>query len=119
MQTASSRENADGYLLTTARVRHFRHLYPSTEEDGQNAYASPLWARDLRHVPPALVITAEFYPLRDEGEAYGALLKEAGVPVEIKRYNGMIHGFFSLGQVMAQGKHAIVDAAVTLRAALA
>src|SRR5262249_4681254 len=117
--TASYRENADGYLLTTAAVRHFWRLYLPTEEDGQNPYAFPLRARDLRRVPPALVITAEFHALRDEGEAYGARLKEAGVPVEIKRYNGMIHGFFSLGHVMAQGKQAIVDAAAALRAALA
>jgi acetyl esterase len=66
-----------------------------------------------------LVITAEFDPLHDEGEAYGARLKEAGVPVEIKRYNGMIHGFFSLGHVMDQGKKAITDACAALRAALA
>jgi acetyl esterase len=66
-----------------------------------------------------MVITAEFDPLRDEGEAYGARLREAGVPVIIKRYEGMIHGFFSLGHMMTQGKQAVADAAAGLRAAFA
>jgi acetyl esterase len=117
--TASYRENADGYLLTRDSMQWFWRHYLPTEEDGQNPYASPFRARDVRRVAPALVITAEFDPLRDEGEAYGARLREAGVPVEIKRYNGMIHGFFSLGHVMDQGKKAVADAAAALRAAFA
>jgi acetyl esterase len=66
-----------------------------------------------------MVITAEFDPLRDEGEAYAARLQEAGVPVMLKRYDGMIHGFFSLGTVLEQGKQAIADAAAAVRAAFA
>jgi acetyl esterase len=65
------------------------------------------------------VITAEFDPLRDEGEAYARRLQEAGVPVTLKRYDGMIHGFFSLGKVFAQGKQAIQESANGLRAAFA
>lgn len=117
--TPSYRENADGYLLTKEGMTWFWGHYLKTDEDGQNAYASPLRARDCRRVPPAFVITAEFDPLRDEGEAYAARLREAGVPVEVKRYNGMIHGFFSLGHIMAQGKQAVADAAARLRAAFA
>jgi len=117
--TPSYRENADGYLLTKEGMTWFWGHYLKTDEDGQNAYASPLRARDCRRVPPAFVITAEFDPLRDEGEAYAARLQEAGVPVEVKRYNGMIHGFFSLGHIMAQGKQAVADAVARLRAAFA
>jgi acetyl esterase len=68
-------------------------------------------------VAPAFVITAEFDPLRDEGEAYGERLKKEGVPVEIKRYDGAIHGFFSFGHIMDQGKQAVADAAARLRRA--
>ncbi len=117
--TPSYRENADGYLLTREAMQWFWGHHLANENDGQNAYASPLRARDCRRVPPALVITAEFDPLRDEGEAYAARLREAGVPVEVKRYNGMIHGFFSLGHVLEQGKKAVADAAAGLRAAFA
>ncbi|MBI3303984.1 MAG: alpha/beta hydrolase [Deltaproteobacteria bacterium] len=117
--TASYRENADGYLLTKEMMQWFWRHYLENETDGQNPYASPLRARDCRRVPPALVITAEFDPLRDEGETYTARLREAGVPAVTKRYNGMIHGFFSLGAVMDQGKQAIAEAAAGLRAAFA
>jgi len=117
--TPSYKENADGYLLTRDAMQWFWSHYLASENDGRNAYASPMRARDCRRVPPALVITAEFDPLRDEGEAYAARLREAGVPVEVKRYNGMIHGFFSLGHVLEQGKKAVVDAAARLRAAFA
>jgi acetyl esterase len=117
--TPSYRENADGYLLTRDSMQWFWGHYLANENDGQNAYASPMRARDCRRVPAALVITAEFDPLRDEGEAYAARLREASVPVDVKRYNGMIHGFFSLGQVLDQGKKAMADAAAGLRAAFA
>jgi acetyl esterase len=66
-----------------------------------------------------MVLTAEFDPLRDEGEVYAARLREAGVPVTLKRYTGMIHGFFSLGAVLDQGKQAVADAAAALRTAFA
>jgi acetyl esterase len=117
--TASYRENADGYLLTKDAMVWFWNHYLRSTADGSNLLASPLRAPNLRGLPAALVLTAEFDPLRDEGEAYAARLREAGVPVTLKRYNGMIHGFFSLGAVFDQGKQAMAEAAAGLRAAFA
>jgi acetyl esterase len=117
--TPSYRENGDGYLLTRDMMQWFWKQYLSTDEDGKTAYASPMQAREVRRVAPAFVITAEFDPLRDEGEAYAARLKEAGVPVEVKRYDGAIHGFFNLGHVMDQGKQVMADAVARLKAAFA
>jgi acetyl esterase len=117
--TASYRENAEGYLLTKDAMVWFWNHYLRSTTDGTNPLASPLRATNLHGLPPAMVLTAEFDPLRDEGEAYAARLQEAGVPVTLRRYGGMIHGFFSLGAVFTQGQQAIADAAAGLRAALA
>lgn len=117
--TPSYRANGEGYLLTQELMQWFWKQYLATDEDGKNAYASPIQARELRRVAPAFVITAEFDPLRDEGEAYAARLKEAGVPVEAKRYDGAIHGFFNLGHIMDQGKQVMADAVVRLKTAFA
>jgi acetyl esterase len=117
--TPSYRENGEGYLLTRDSMQWFWKHYLASDEDGKNAYASPMQAREVRRVAPAFVITAEFDPLRDEGEAYAARLKEARVPVELKRYNGAIHGFFNLGHIMDQGKEVMADAVARLKAAFA
>jgi acetyl esterase len=116
-ETPSYRENGEGYLLTRDMMQWFWKQYLITDEDGKNAYASPMQARELRRVAPAFVITAEFDPLRDEGEAYAARLKETGVPVEVKRYNGAIHGFFNLGHIMDQGKQVMADSVDRLKTA--
>jgi acetyl esterase len=113
--TASYTENAEGYLLTRDAMMWFWNHYLHSAADGANPLASPLRVNDLRGLPPAMVLTAEFDPLRDEGEAYAMRLQEAGVPVTLKRYAGTIHGFFSLGAVLDQGKHAMADAATALR----
>jgi len=113
--TVSYRENADGYLLSAADMAWFWNHYLATPAEGENPYASPLRARFLRGLPPAHVITAELDPLRDEGEQYAARLKDAGVEVQLTRYDGMIHGFFGLGAVLAQGKKAMEEAAERLR----
>jgi len=115
--TPSHREYADGYFLTKDDMTWFCNLYLRSEADSHNPYASPLQAQDLRGLPPALVITGEFDPLRDEGEAYAARMREAGVPVACKRYNGMIHGFLSMP--LDQGKKARQEAAAGLRSAFA
>jgi acetyl esterase len=117
--TVSYRENADGYLLTRDAMEWFWNYYLRSAADGSNPLASPLRTNNLRGLPPAMVLTAEFDPLRDEGEAYAVRLREAGVPVTLKHYAGMIHGFFSLGAVLDQGKQAVADAAAALRTAFA
>ena len=117
-ETASYRENGEAYLLTTALMRWFWSQYLGGHGDGASPLASPLRCGDLTGLAPALVITAEFDPLRDEGEAYAARLRTAGVAVTQTRYDGMIHGFFTLTGVFDRGRHAVSQAASCLRAAL-
>ena len=115
--TDSYRENADGYLLTEKMMRAFWNHYLADEADGGHPYASPLRAERLDALPPAFVVTAEFDPLRDEGEAYAARLAEAGVPTTARRYDGMIHGFFSMGHAIDRARVAVADAGHVLRSA--
>jgi acetyl esterase len=117
--TPSYRENGEGYQLSANGMRWFWNHYLASESDGAHPYASPLYADDLRGLPPALVQTAEYDPLRDEGEAYAARLREAGVPVTATRFPGMIHGFFSLATVLDQGQKAVDEASAALRTAFA
>ena len=117
--TASIRENGEGYFLTYDSMVWFWNHYATSEEDSYNPLMAPLRAKDFHNLPPALVITAEYDPLRDEGEMYAAKLQEAGVTVTSTRYNGMIHGFFSMANLMDQSKVAIAEAAAALRAAFA
>ena len=116
---ASYRDNADGYFLTAALMDWFWDHYLPSGADRANPQHSPLRAASLKGLPAALVMTAEFDPLRDEGEAYAERLREAGVPVTLTRYNGMIHGFFGLGAIMDQAKTAMNEASAALRAAFA
>ena len=116
--TDSYRENADGYLLTEKMMRAFWNHYLGDEAEGDHPYASPLRAERLDALPPAFVVTAEFDPLRDEGEAYAARLAEAGVPTTARRYDGMIHGFFSMGHAIDRARVAVADAGLVLRSAL-
>ncbi len=112
--TKSMQENANGYLLTKDDIISFWKQYLKDEKDGSNPYASPLRATDLRGLPPTLVITAEFDPLRDEGEAYANRLKLQGVPVRLSRYNGMIHGFVLMASMIDLGKAAAREVASAL-----
>jgi acetyl esterase len=95
----SRAENAEGYFLTAEDMRWFGDHYVPDPARRSDPYASVLRAPDLSGLPPAVVATAEFDPLRDEGEAYGAALDKAGVPVTVRRFPGLIHGFFGLGHV--------------------
>ena len=114
----SMREFADGHLLTGRAMDWFWGHYVASGEQGRHPYASPLRAESLDGLPPALVITAECDVLRDQGEAYGLRLIEAGVPTEIKRYEGAIHAFFQMGAAIDSGREALADAAAALRRAL-
>jgi acetyl esterase len=112
----SMREFADGHFITSDLLAYFADHYFGTAQDRRHEDASPLNA-DLRGLPPALVLTAECDPLRDQGEAYARKLADAGVRVTHRRYEGMIHPFFSLAGIVDGGRSAIVDAAAALRAA--
>ena len=112
-------ENADGYLLTRDTMRWFRRNYlGANEADVVNPLASPLLADDHAGLPPALIVTAGYDPLRDEGEAYGRALEEAGVPVKVRRYDRQIHSFFALVGVVDEAGEAVDEAASALREAL-
>jgi len=106
--TRSHAENGDGYLLTHAAMAWFMDHYLRDFADAQNEHACPLLARDLRGLPPAFVITAEFDPLRDEGLQYAERLRAAGVPVRFSNYDGMIHGFYG-SPLYPQGAQAIAE----------
>jgi len=113
--TVSYKENGEGYLLTKDMMVWFWDHYLGSPEDGDNPLASPLKARNLAGLPPATVMTAEFDPLRDEGEAYAARLAEAGVPVTQTRYDGLIHGFWTMLAVYQAASTAADEAAAALR----
>jgi acetyl esterase len=117
MASASFRENAEGYLLTKTMMAWFWNHYCPDIEQRKHPLISPLMASDLSGLPPALMITAEFDPLRDEGEAYAARLKEAGVEVEMRRFNGFIHGFFSLAGIIEATREAVELVGTALRKA--
>ncbi len=117
--TASYQSNAEGYMLTKRSMIWFWNHYLADPADGQNPYASPLRATDLSGLPPALVMTAEFDPLRDEGAAYAERLQQAGVPVVYTDYPGMIHGFFGMALILDKAKQAVGEVCGALRSAFA
>jgi acetyl esterase len=93
----SRQQNAEGYFLTGDAMRWFAGQYLPRLKDSEDPRASPLRSRDLAGLPRAVVTTAEFDPLRDEGEAYADALKRAGVEVAYFREPGMVHGYFGMG----------------------
>jgi acetyl esterase/lipase len=117
--TESYVQNAEGYQLTRDSMIWYWNHYLKSDADVANPYAAPLQAQDLRGLPPALVITAEYDPLRDEGEAYAHRLEAAGVNTTCIRYDGMIHGFFGMATAIDKGKQAIAQASASLKAAFA
>ncbi len=117
-ETASYREFCDGYLLTRESMRWFKDHYVSTEEEAADWRASPLRARSLAGLVPALIVTAGFDPLRDEGQAYAERLRDAGVRVDYLCYGGMIHGFVPMGRLIDTGNRAVSHIASFLRQAL-
>jgi acetyl esterase len=116
-ETRSQIDNADGYLLTRSLMQWFLGHYFSGPTPRTDPRFAVLRAPDLRGLPPATVLTAEFDPLRDEGESYAARLRAAGVPAVLTRYDGMIHGFFPQPALFPQAEAAIDVVAGALRSA--
>lgn len=110
---------ADGYFLTRGGMEWFTDQYAGSPQDLASPYLAPLQADDLSGLPPALVITAEYDPLCDEGEAYAERLRESGVDCTLTRYESQIHAFFVLTDVFDAAFEAHDEAAAALRSALA
>lgn len=114
--SASYEANAEGYFLTKDTMRWFLQHYLPDEADRADWRASPGRAPDLTGLPPALVVTAEYDPVRGEAEAYATRLRQAGCQVTSTRYPGQIHGFAaSLAGAMDDGHHALREAGTHLR----
>ena len=111
--TASYIENAEGYLLTRNSMQWFWDHYLPEAERREEPYAAPLHG-DLAGLPPALIQTAEYDPLRDEGEAYAAALQAAGCEVQLTRYDGLIHAYFGMQAAVAAARPAMRQACAAL-----
>ncbi|MGA8115757.1 MAG: alpha/beta hydrolase, partial [Actinocatenispora sp.] len=118
-ETPSLRDNADPCFFNSSSVDWYWKHYLTDPADGADPLCSPLRAETLKGLPPALVITAEYDPLRDEGEQYAARLERDGVPTRLSRYDGMIHGFFAMSGALDDGARAMAEAAEFLRATFA
>ncbi len=116
---ASRTENGEGYFLDLATMAWFADLYAPGHPTMADPLLSPLLAASLAGLPPAVVVTAELDPLRDEGEAYAAALEEAGVRVVRRRYDGLIHGFFDMGAWSVSAQAAVDEAIGCFREVLA
>lgn len=112
--TASYLEYAEGFGLTRTNMKWFFECYLRDEADASNPWNAPLRAKDLKGLPPALVLTAEYDVLRDEGEAYAKRLHEAGVPVRCLRFNGMNHGFIRMAAIFPKADRAVTELATCL-----
>ncbi len=108
---------ANGYLLTRAAMQEAVRFYLADPTQATEPYASPMLAPDLSRLPPALILTAEYDPLRDEGELYGERLRAAGVPAVVRRYPGHIHGSFFATRLLPSSRRCIDDASVALQMA--
>jgi acetyl esterase len=115
--TGSYRDNGAGYLLEAKQMRWFYDCYTRGGADPADWRISPLRAPSLAGVAPAIVVTAEFDPLRDEGNAYARALDGAGVPTMLREYPGMIHAFFGLPVAFDDAEVAFDDVVKALRAA--
>ncbi|HEY1655447.1 MAG TPA: alpha/beta hydrolase [Candidatus Tumulicola sp.] len=110
MRGASYREFRDGYLLSTAAVARDWSLYLRDDLDRANPYAAPLLARTLRGLPPATIFTAQYDPVRDDGAEYARRLREDGVTVEYRCFDGLVHAAFQMANIGA-GPRGFLDAA--------
>ena len=110
----SHKENGNGYMLTSASIEHYKSHYLKESENG-NWRASPLRADNHADLPPALIVTAGFDPLRDEGLAYADKLSAAGTSAQYVCFSRMIHGFMAMSGVLDEGKTAIGLCAAVMR----
>jgi acetyl esterase len=117
LDSASMIDNGEGYFLERASMQWFYDLYATTPADFADPRFSPLRASDHSGLAPAVVITAEYDPLRDQGEEYARLLAAAGTPTEAVRADGLIHGFFGMHAFMPPGKESWDVAVTALRRA--
>jgi acetyl esterase len=101
--TKSYIENANGFSLSRDMMMWFWNHYLPSRENVNNPYICPMRAASLQDLPPALILTAEYDPLRDEGELYAKKLSEAGVNVKLSRYDGLMHGFIMQWRVLDKG----------------
>jgi acetyl esterase len=115
----SMTENAEGYGLGRDGMIWFWNHYLNSAAEGAHPHASPNRVANLGGLPPALVVTAQYDPLRDEGEYYAARLREAGVPTEMKRWDGVNHGFFFWPGVVDRASAAMDEACEWVRARVA
>jgi acetyl esterase len=117
-ETRSYQDFAEGYMLTRESMRWFTAHYLAAAGQANDWRVSPLRASSHAGLPPALVVTAGFDPLRDEGAAYAAKLQQAGVRVDYVCYGGMVHGFAGMGRLIETGNRAVSHIAATLRQTL-
>lgn len=117
--TESMKENAQGYILDRDTMDWFMENYLPEGTDMSDPRHSPLLAEDLSGLPPALVITAGYDPLRDEGKAYADRLSASGVDVTYKNYEDMTHVFFNMTALVEEAKDAVKEAGKAVKAALA
>jgi acetyl esterase len=117
LDSASMIDNGEGYFLEREGMRWFYDLYARTPADFDDPRFSPLRANDHSGLAPAVVITAEYDPLRDQGEEYARLLSAAGTPADAVRADGLIHGFFGMHAFMPPGKEAWDVSVTALRRA--
>ncbi len=117
LATPSHERNGQGYLLTRDAIMYFRRAYLPNDKDWADWRASPLLAKSHASLPPALVITAGFDPLLDEGRAYADKLRAAGVDVAYREFADMVHGFILFGGVVDTANAAVAECCSALRAA--
>jgi acetyl esterase len=115
LETESHRELADGHVIPRDRINWYGEQYLRTEADKADLRASPLRAPNLAGQPPAMIVTAGFDPLRDEGHAYAEALRRAGVDVVYREFPGQIHAFVSLTKAIPQGMACTLEVAEYLR----
>ena len=117
-RSQSHTTNGEGYLITSQALRYFNDNYLSTPDQVEDWRASPLLAADLSHLPPALVLTAGFDPLHDEGLAYAHRLSAAGNIASHVCFERQIHGFITMGNLIPEANTAVTLCAAELRRAL-